>query len=170
MKRMMDDYHDKFYRKLQASHKAVRANDYQQAKELAQWKVKVAGVWDDIRVVQRDVYDFANDPLPMGETFKAEIVLDIRDLHPEDIGVELLIAKQYQGKHDIVLIKEFKEQKVKSQSLVTAGGEEEESGQLVKYICHEKITFSGVYDYGFRVFARHEGLAHRQDFSIVKWV
>ena len=170
MKRMMDDYHDKFYRKLQASHKAVRANDYQQAKALAQWKAKVASVWDSIRVVERDVYDFANDPLPMGEMFKAEIVLDIRDLHPEDIGVELLIAKQYQGKHDIMLVKEFEKQKVKSQSLVAANGDEEEAGQLVKYTCHEKITFSGVYDYGFRVFAQHEGLAHRQDFSRVMWI
>ena len=170
MKRMMDDYHDKFYRKLQASHKAVRAKDYQRAKELAEWKAKVASVWDQINVVQRDVYNFANDPLPLGETFSAEIILDIRDLKPEDVGVELLIAKQHQGKHDIILTKEFDKKKVSSKVLATAGGEEEETGQLVKYTCNEKITFSGVYDYGFRVFAQYEGLAHRQEFSMVKWV
>ena len=171
MKRMMDDYHNKFYRKLQASHQAVRANEYQRAKDLAQWKVKVASVWDQISVVQRDVYNFANDPLPLGETFKAEIILDIRDLKPEDIGVELLVAKQYQGKHDIVLTKEFEKKKVSHQALTaTVEGEEAEPGQLVEYTCHEKITFSGVYDYGFRVFAQYEGLAHRQEFSRVKWV
>ena len=170
MKRMMDDYHDKFYRKLYASHRAVRANDYQRAKELAQWKVKVASAWDQINVVQRDVYNFANDPLPLGETFKAEIVLDIRDLKPEDVGVELLIAKQHDGQHDIVLTKEFEKKKVTSKALATAEGEETETGQLVEYTCNEKITFSGVYDYGFRVFAQHEGLAHRQEFSLVKWV
>ena len=170
MKRMMDDYHNKFYHKLQASHQTMRADDYQQAKALAQWKAKVSRVWDQISVVQRDVYNFANDPLPLGESFKAEIVLDIRDLKPEDVGVELLIAKQHQGKHDIILVKEFKKEKVSSKTLVTTEEEEEEPGQLVKYICNEKITFSGVYDYGFRVFAQHKALAHRQEFSLVKWI
>ena len=172
MKRMMDDYHDKFYRKLQASHQAVRAHDYQRARDLAHWKVQVASVWDQITVVQRDVYNFANDPLPLGATFEAEIVLDIRSLKPEDVGVELLIAKQHQGRHDIILTKEFKKKVVSRKALATSeeAEGEEELGQLVKYTCHEKITFSGVYDYGFRVFAQYEGLAHRQEFSAVKWV
>ena len=170
MKRMMDDYHDKFYRKLQASHEAVRANDYEQAKALAQWKVKVASVWDQIDVVQRDVYNFANDPLPLGALFKAEMVLDIRNLEPEDIGVELLIAKQHEGKHDIILTKAFEKEKISGQATAALEKETGEAGHLVKYTCHETIAFSGVYDYGFRVFAEREGLAHRQEFSKVKWV
>lgn len=170
MKRMMDDYHNKFYHKLYARHQALRADNYRPAKELAQWKAKVASVWNDIEVVQRDVYNFANDPLPLGATFKAEIVLDIRDLQPEDIGVELLIAKQHEGEHDIILTKAFEKKKVSASAAKELENEEAEWGQLVRYTCNETITFSGVYDYGFRVFAEREGLAHRQEFSLVKWV
>jgi hypothetical protein len=28
----------------------------------------------------------------------------------------------------------------------------------------------GVYEYGFRIFPKHPLLAHRQDFSLMKWV
>ncbi len=170
MKRMMDDYHDKFYHQLHASHQAVRADNYQLAKDLAQWKAKVSSVWNSISVVQKNIYNFANDPLPVGQKFRAEIVLDIKDLNPEDVGVELLIAKQHQGEHEIMMTKEFKKQLVKSPVLATADGEEEEPGQQVKYNCNEKITFSGVYDYGFRIFAQRAGISHRQEFSQVRWI
>ena len=97
MKRMMDDYHDKFYHQLYESHRAMRANNYQAAKELAQWKAKVSSTWDKISVVQKDVYNFANNPLPVGEPFRAEIVLDIGDLRAEDIGVEFADCEAVQG-------------------------------------------------------------------------
>ncbi len=168
MKRMMDDYHDKFYRKLHASHDAVRENDYAEAKAVARWKEEVRQAWDQIKVVRKEVFNFDNDPLPLGEPFKAELVLDIQDLRPEDVGVELLIAKQHEGKHDIVLVKEFEKKRLKKKALSGESGEAR--GTRVKYVCDEKIPFSGVYDYGFRVFAQRQGLAHRQELGLVKWV
>jgi hypothetical protein len=170
MKRMMDDYHHKFYRKLHDSHNAARANDFVQAKAVAQWKEEVRQAWGRIEVVRKEVFNFDNDPLPLGEPFRAELVLDIQDLRPEDVGVELLIAKQHEGKHEIILVKEFDKKRLKKKAL--AGGTEgnERRGTRVKYVCDEKIPFSGVYDYGFRVFAQRQGLAHRQELGLVKWV
>ena len=170
MKRMMDDYHEKFYRKLHASHDAVRKNDFAQAKAVAQWKEEVHRAWDKIRVVRKEAYNFDNDPLPLGEPFRAELVLDIQDLRAEDVGVELLIAKQHEGKHDIILVKEFKKKRLKKKAPADGAEQAEPRGTRVKYVCNEKIPFSGVYDYGFRVFAQREGLAHRQELGLVKWV
>ena len=49
MKRQLDDYYSKFYNKLAARSKKVNANDYQLAKEIAQWKENVAERWDSIQ-------------------------------------------------------------------------------------------------------------------------
>ena len=164
MKRMMDDYHEKFYHKLNQRHGELRENNYEKAKALSAWKSQISHAWSGVHVVEKNVYNFANDPLPLGENFKAEIVLDIQALVPEDVGVELLIAKQHRGAHEIVMIEPLKKEEV---ALTENGGEKK---RLVKYTYDEEMTFSGVYDYGFRIFAQNDLLGHRQDFSEVKWL
>lgn len=170
MKRMMDDYHVKFYDQLYERHWLMQEKNFRRAKELAAWKEKVMSVWNNIEVVEKDIYNFDNDPLPLGEEFTASITLDIKDLKPEDVGVELLIAERKQGKAHIVMAEEFSPQRVKSP--MTAGMEhgEEESGQLVKYVCKKQMKFAGVYEYGFRIFPKNDLLPYRQDFSLVRWI
>ncbi|MEM8964915.1 MAG: alpha-glucan family phosphorylase [Bacteroidota bacterium] len=167
MKRMMDDYFERFYEKLGEQRKKIHPSDFKGAKELAEWKGKIVGVWNQIRVLEKSIYDFANDPLPLGERFKADIVLDIRDLNPEDVGMELLIARRVNGKNHIVLKEAMSQKIVKnlSDSEIL-----EETGTMVKYTANAKITFSGVYEYGFRIFPQHPLLANPQDFNQVTWL
>ncbi|WKN44427.1 alpha-glucan family phosphorylase [Tunicatimonas pelagia] len=168
MKRMMDDYFERFYNKLGEQRKKVHADDFAGARELAEWKGKVVGVWNQIRVLQKSIYDFANDPLPLGENFKAEIILDIKNLASEDVGVELLVAHREEDEHHIVLEEVMSQKQVKkldSDSPVPEG-----TGTMVKYTADSKITFSGVYEYGFRVFPQHPLLASQQDFNLVTWL
>lgn len=170
MKRMMDDYHDKFYNKLYERHQLMQEKNFSRAKELAAWKAKVMHTWNNIEVVEKDIYNFENDPLPLGEEFSASITLDIKDLEPEDISVELLIAERKQGRPHIVMAEEFNPQSVKSPMAAGVESGEEESGQLVKYICKKQMKLSGVYEYGFRIFPKNDLLPHRQDFSLVRWI
>lgn len=165
MKRMMDDYHERFYQKLAAQHTKICQSDYQGAKDLADWKAKVLSMWDQIEVVDKSVYDFANNPLPLGEDFKAEITLDVKSLVPEDVDIELLISQRKNGKNNIVLVEKMDKKKTK-----TSGDDLAGAGMLVKYSCNTKITFSGVYEYGFRMFPQHELLPHQQDFNLVTWL
>jgi glucan phosphorylase len=169
MKRMMDDYHQKFYLKLAERHQMMERNHQKNAKELAAWKLKVQSGWKDIEVVERDIYNFANAPLPLGEEIKASIVLNIGDLKPEDISVELLIAERKDSQVKIISNFQMKKQKVKQKAMAGMNGDEN-GGQLVKYSCNQKVTFSGVYEYGFRVYASHPLLAHRQDFNLISWI
>ncbi|MGB3588942.1 MAG: alpha-glucan family phosphorylase [Tunicatimonas sp.] len=168
MKRMMDDYFERFYNKLGEQKTKIHSSDFAGAKELAEWKGKVAGVWSQIRVLEKSIYDFANDPLPLGENFKAEIVLDIKDLQPEEVEVELLVAHRGEDGHQVVLEETMSQEKVEKldgDSKVPEG-----TGTMVKYTANTKINFSGVYDYGFRVFPQHPLLANRQDFNVVTWL
>jgi alpha-glucan phosphorylase-like protein len=168
MKRMMDDYHERFYHKLDEQHKKISQSSYKGAKKLAEWKGKVSSEWNQIRVLEKSVYDFANDPLPLGEQFKAEIFLDIRDLKPQDVDVELLISRRVNGKNKVVLVDTLDKKEVNKLSDGTPVPED--AGTVVKYICKTQVTFSGVYEYGFRVFPQNELLAHQQDFNLVTWL
>ncbi len=173
MKRMMDDYHHTFYNKLHERSQLMRKNNNKKAKELAEWKAKVRAAWKDIEVAEMDVYNFANAPLPLGEEIKANILLDIGDLEPEDISVEMLIAERKENKVKIIASYPMKKEKVKQEEKALAGNngdDQEYSGQLIKYRCNYKITLSGVYEYGFRVYPNHGLLSHRQDFSLVSWI
>lgn len=168
MKRMMDDYFERFYNKLGEQRNKIHSSDFAGAKELAEWKGKVAGVWNQVRVLEKSIYDFANDPLPLGDNFKAEIILDIKDLQPEDVGVELLVAQREEEKRHIVLKETMSRKKVKKldgDSPVPQG-----TGTMVKYTADAKITFSGVYEYGFRVFPQHSLLVNQQNFNLVTWL
>ncbi len=173
MKRMMDDYHERFYDKLNKRSQLMRKHNNGKALELAEWKSKVKRAWKDIEVVERDVYNFANTPLPLGEEVKGSIVLNIGDLNPEDVSVEMLIAERKKDKVHIISSYLMDKEKVKHKAKVEAdvdGGEEAPNEQLVKYTYRQKVTISGVYEYGFRVFPSNELLAHRQDFSLVSWI
>lgn len=171
MKRMMDDYHSKFYNKLAERNKLMNKNNYKHAKELSAWKAKLQGNWKNIQVVERDIYNFANAPLPLGEDIKASIVLDIGELSPEDISVEMLIARREDSRINIISKYEMKKQKVKEGALVgNVESGNDISGNLVRYTCNKQVTFAGVYEYGFRVFPSNKLLAHRQDFSLISWI
>lgn len=170
MKRMMDDYHHKFYHKLNERHQMMRSDNFAKAKALAAWKAKIIGIWNTIEVIDKDVYNTDNQPLPLGEEFTASITLDIKGLQPEDVGVELLIAKRAQGMNYILISQELKYEKVKSKVAAGVDNDEEEAGQLVKYTCKKQMKFAGVYEYGFRIFPKNDLLPHRQDFSLVKWI
>jgi alpha-glucan phosphorylase-like protein len=174
MKRMMDDYHYSFYDKLYERSQMMRKQNNKKARELADWKAKVQAAWRDIEVVERDVYNFANAPLPLGEEIKASIVLDIGVLSPDDISVEMMIAERKENKVKIISAHQMKKQLVKQEKKALAGetnGDENHgNAQLVKYSCNHKVTVSGVYEYGFRVYPTNDLLAHRQDFSLVSWI
>lgn len=168
MKRMMDDYHRKFYLKLAERHQLISNDNYKAAKELSAWKSRIRGNWKDIKVVERDIYNFANAPLPLGEDIKASIVLDLGELSAEDISVELLIARKHDNQLKIISRYEMKKQQVNETAMT--GEDHGRNGQWVKYSCDEKVTFSGVYEYGFRVYPSHKLLTHRQDFSLISWI
>ena len=96
-------------------------------------------------------------PLVLGESYKAEIILDLNELSATDIGVEVILG---QKEND-----EVKEIVYKEEMKITKTAKNQ-----VSFRCEIPAVRSGVFDYAFRVFPKNPLLPHRQDFNLVKWI
>lgn len=156
-KRMIDDYNNKFYQKLHKRAAQMRTDSFKEAENLAAWKKKIQSGWDKIEVVRYDFPDTILKPYISGEQFAGTIVLDLKELHEENIGVEMVFThSKHDDKMEIDDVQELKLDKME--------------GSLAYYTTQFNLNKPGVYDYGLRIFPKNEKLAHRQDFAILKWI
>ena len=156
-RRMLNDYQQKFYSKLYERTLEIRNHNFAEARTIAQWKRKVRRYWESIEVVDVQVYDTSNNALPLGEPFQATLTLNLSELSIEDVGIELLVIERTDEKNfHIVLIEPLKAI--------------EQHNNLVVYRCEIQTTQAGVYDYGFRIYPKHELLPYKHDFNLVRWV
>jgi alpha-glucan phosphorylase-like protein len=156
MKRMMDDYYDRFYDPLYAQYKKVSPTHFAKAKELAAWKEKVREHWQGIERVDLDAFDSDNHPLPVGEAFRARLTLKLNGLAPQDVGAELVFFKRINDD-------ELHLKRAEAMQATKAGDDQ------VTFEVSVDPHLAGVYEYGYRVFPQHPLLAHRQDLNLVYW-
>ena len=154
-RRMMKDYFDRYYTPMSLRSKTLLENNFEKAKEIAAWKDKILRVWDQIEVVNVQMADGITNTYRMGQSYPSKLVLDIKDLSPEEIGVEIIIASgdehpEYVEKH------EFVSEKVEN--------------ELTHYRLNLTLTKPGSYNYGIRIFPKNPNLPNRQDFRIIKWI
>lgn len=156
MKRMLDDYFERFYNKLYKRSTIVKAKGYAKAAEYAAWKNHMTEDWENIRVADMQVFDSDNHPLPMGEPFVATISLYLNGLSAQHIGLEIVFFHRLNDNElELKLAQELTLQK--------------QDDHIATYHCAFDPHMSGVYEYGFRVFPKHDLLPHRQDLNLVKW-
>lgn len=156
-KRMMDDYIDRFYTKLQKRSELIHDNDFEKAIEIANWKKKIARGWDSIEIVNFNFSDPIKDPLVMGEKYYGEIVLDLKELNDTSIGLEIIMTEQQEGGYTEI---------VESRELELM----RKDGSIAYYEIEMIPSKPGSYQFGFRLFPKNDLLPHRQDFSYVKWI
>ena len=127
------------------------------SRQLASWKRKVTRGWESIEVISLNIPDSTVKPLSLGESFRAEIVLDLNELSGTDIGIEVLFGKKVNDEvKEPILTEEM--------SLVSS------EKNIVTFTCDIPIRQAGVYDYLFRLFPTNPLLPHRQDFNLVRWI
>jgi phosphorylase/glycogen(starch) synthase len=154
--RMMNDYEQQYYNKLEQRSKKLIADDFQLAREITEWKRKVLKEWDSIDVISVNRPDMEKESILLGREYEAQVVIATGLLNPEDIGVEMLLAEQSGEYKKIVMQTEF-EIISREASNATYG---------MKFI--PKV--SGTFFSGIRIYAKNPNLPHRQDFGLVKWV
>lgn len=157
MGRMLDDYQTRFYSKLALRSVQIKQKDYELARTLAKWKLRVRHSWEAIELVDLQAPDTFNRSLPLGEKFEASAILQLHDLSAQDIGLEVVFFKRQSEKELELLFTQ--EMELKS----TKGSE-------VVFECSFVPRTAGVFEYGFRLFPKHSMLAHRQDFGLVRWL
>ncbi len=157
MKRMLDDYIDKFYNKLVDRSRKMQQNNYSFARKIERWKRRIVKGWDDMEIVSvKYPGNDANDVF-MGEKADIELKLRPNGLNAENIGVELLVGKKENDDKE----------KVKYIIELELNGVEDD---IAIYRGKAPIEVSGMVRFIYRIYPKSDMLPHRQDFNLVKWV
>ena len=90
--RMLNDYIERYYSKLDLRTKELSKDSFRKAREIAGWKKRVKNEWPFIEVVSYHKPDNSKQDISLGEEYGASVTLSIGDLKPEEIGVEMLVA------------------------------------------------------------------------------
>jgi glycogen phosphorylase/synthase len=158
-RRMLRDYNDNFYTVLFERSKRVKENEYDLAKELSSWKKKVYRSWESIGIVSVKLPDVLKESIVIGKTYIGEVVLDLNELSPDDIGVEIIIAEMITPDESQVKIIHSQEFRLASMN-----------GKIATYDVDVVPTKTGAFDLGIRIFPKHANIPHRQDFNLVTWI
>ncbi len=157
MKRMLDDYIERFYTKLAKRGKSLKAKDFAKAKEIASWKENVASKWDAIEVVSVELSENLHAQAEVGQSQKATIVVDVKDASlVNSIGVEEVVTHPNKEGVDTFF-------SAKEVNLVKT------EGTLLTFEMNQKVENGGSFKYAFRMFPKNSDLPHRQDFCYVRW-
>ncbi len=155
--RMLTDYEERFYNKLSTRKHELVADDYLLARRIAAWKRKVSAAWNEVRVVDVQRVKIDNRAICVGSKNHFEVVLNIDTLAPEDIGVELVVARQIVGGESAEVVQTIPLERVKVE------------GNCVTYALDYMPEQAGTFDVALRVHPENPLLPHRMDFALVKW-
>ncbi|MDD3877477.1 MAG: alpha-glucan family phosphorylase [Bacteroidales bacterium] len=157
MTRMIDDYYEKYYSKLYNRSKILFEDNFENLKILTAWKNRMIRAWGSIDVLSIEVPDSTTKPMKLGEKFKARVRIDLAELNPEDIGIEVIFGQKVMDKINKITYKNELE-------LI------HEDNKIAIYACDIFITRTGVFDYAFRMYAKNQLLPHRMDFNLIRWI
>jgi len=122
-----------------------------------EWKARILRVWEAIELIHMDVPDTYNRSLPLGEHFKASLTLNVQNLNPSDLGLEVVFYRRL-SETELELIASYPLQL------------KEQQDARATYVCDVVPNTAGVFEFGFRLYPSHPRLAHRQDFGLVRWL
>ena len=155
--RMLTDYINQYYVPQSERQARLVADDYNMARDIAAWKKHMRREWQNVGVVSVIKPDSSYNDVSLGNEFKAEVVLNIGDLQPEEIGVELLFATadtkgklHIQEKYEFVPV--------------------EHNDGVAKYQSMILPERTGLYQVAARIYAKNPLMPHRQDFELVRWL
>ena len=156
MKRMLDDYFDRFYNKLQKRHALLVKDNYKVAREIAAWKENMVAHWDEIEVVNIQYPDLSN--LNVGDKGVVSVELDTHGLNDKGLGVELVAIRTSTHNNDKLY--------GNPQPLDLKKVE----GSHLFFETQYKLNYAGGMKFGLRMYPQNELLPHRMDFCYVRWI
>ena len=155
--RMIRDYQDRYYNPQFARAKKVKADNFKMAREMAAWKYKISSIWNTIEVKSIEMDDGITNIMKIGKEYPVKVLLDLKGLSCSEIGLELVITENDNKEPARV---------IETVELLGENGE----GTVCCYKHNLHPNQPGTFNYGFRMYAKNENLAHRQDFRFVRWI
>ena len=153
MSRMMKDYFDKFYCPQHERALRLSANKFALAKEIVNWKEKVAANWNNVQLVG-DIMGNREAIANGSADIDISMRLDTAGLG-RDVKLELVVYKEEDGQTKFFRKAEFD---------VVA-----QEGNIVSYNLKVPFHENGIFRYAYRAYPWNENLPHRQDFAYLKW-
>ena len=152
-RRMMHDYLNRYYNKLYGRTRELFSNDYDMIKEISSWKKRVLRAWNNIDVIEKTIFNQGLDEYMVGQVYEGKVVLDLNELSPQHIGVELVLTEE-------------------SKRLVSTHEFELEKYEVDRAYYKLKVSISqaGTFTYGIRIFPKNPNLVRRQDVCILRWI
>ena len=154
--RMLTDYCNQYYDPQGARTRELVAKEYAKAKEIAAWKKHIAEEWNDIKVIAYNQPD-SSYTLSPERGLNSEVQLQLGDIRPEEIGVEMLFTStDRKGRLRIQDMFEFELVDFKD--------------GVATYHATVLPERTGMYQVATRIYPKNPALPHRQDLPIVKWL
>jgi phosphorylase/glycogen(starch) synthase len=156
MKRQLDDYYTKYYYKLAERFALLKEDDNAAMRRLASWKFRMLRNWDGIEIVDVILPNPASQVLNLGDLFVAELILNLGDIAPDDVMVEMISGQKVNDQM-------VEPQQIRELHLTKV------DGNLSHFLIEVETSLAGVFDFAFRITPKNPLLPHRMDFNLVKW-
>ncbi len=155
--RMVTQYAEKYYMKALERRKYIMENNWQEAKNFTQWKSNLYKNWGNIKFISISEEN-ENSELQVNESYKIVTEIDLSDLTPEDIEVQIYYGKvddKYDPKaNDFVVMKHLQTNKDVNIHLF--------EGEI-------KCSATGNFGYTLRILPKHKLLNNPFELNLIHW-
>ena len=153
--RMLSEYLARFYAPAAKQGQRYVQQAYGGAREVAAWKAKVRAAWNNVSVRR---HDEALRRIRFGEAMQAAVAVNLDNLAPSDVVVEMLIGRPGHLAEDRV-------RSYRLQHAGPAGG-----GKEHLFVAELTPELCGKLEYRIRVYPHHELLTHRFEMGMMRWL
>jgi starch phosphorylase len=154
--RMVSEYLAKFYLPATRQGRRYAESNFEAARLLAEWKKHVSGSWRKVGMRRLDV---PKKRIPFGDNVRFEVGVDLDGLKPEDVRVELLVAKQMSRDNEVQpTCYQFQ-----SEGVRTEKGEH-------RFVLELSPEYCGKLGYRMRMYPHHERLTHPFEMGMMRWL
>jgi starch phosphorylase len=150
---MVRDYVVQLYAPAASSSRAVAADGYGAAREIASWTARVRAAWRDVRVSHVESSGVEDAP-ELGQRLELRAVVDLGSLTPDDVTVQVAFGAV--DEHDELSSPEIAE---------LARAEQVESGW--RYEGTVPLDRRGAFGYTVRVLPHHPSLASPAELGLI---
>jgi glycogen phosphorylase len=152
--RMLRDYVHQLYRPAAEASRALAADAYAPAKELAQWRADVESRWSSVRVAGVDGSGVGDAP-QVGSALELRVSVDLAGLSPDDVVVQAVYGR----------VDEADELRTPTVVPLEHAGPAEDG--LARYEGTVPLDRAGAFGYGVRVLPHHPLLPDDADLGLL---
>jgi phosphorylase/glycogen(starch) synthase len=157
--RMVADYFNEMYQPCAERGKKLLAASAKAVRQLAEWKRSVSSRFSSVHLLDITTSGPKSGCIQVGKTFAVKVRLDIGDVEPDELCVELVV-----GKAD-------PEQQISNPVEIELKAQPSEAGHehIVTFAGEYKPEVKGNYSYGIRIVPNHPDLVNKFDTGLIIW-